>query len=92
MKIEKPIEKIVEIPVEQVIEIPVEKIIEVPVERKNYVERVYETVLEKPYDVIKENIITKDNIVDIPEEDLEKYLQKNPQAQVLPVEVQFQER
>ena len=44
-----------------------EKIIEVPVERKNYIDRVYETYIEKPYDVVKENIITHNNYVDINE-------------------------
>lgn len=44
-----------------------EKIIEVPVERKIYVEREYETIIEKPYDVIRENIINKNNYIDISE-------------------------
>ena len=57
-----------------------EKIIEVPVERKNYVERIYETFLEKPYDVIKENIVHKDNYLDIRESQVNFYMRRYPEA------------
>ena len=88
--IEKPIEKIVEVPIEQIIEVPVERIIEVPVYINKYIERKVEKVVERPYDVIKENIIMRENLLDIDEQDLDKY--DLDDCEVLSTKVYYEER
>lgn len=83
--VEKPVEKILEIPIEQIIEIPVEKIIEVPVENKVYVDKEYEKIVERPYEVLRENIIWRENVIDVDERDVSRY----HNAEVLPTEIEY---
>ena len=64
---------------------PVEKVIEVPVENKVYVDKPYETIVEKPYEVLRENVIWKENIIDVDESQIGRY----QNAEVLETQVEY---
>ena len=64
---------------------PYEKIIEVPVENKVYVDKPYEKIVEVPYDVVRENLIYRENYRDIDERDVGNY----PNARILDTEVEY---
>lgn len=84
--VEKKIEKVIEIPVEQIVEIPVETVIERPVEQKVFVEVPHETVKKVPFDVFRENVIYRENYIDVDESEVNRY----PGATVLSTAVDYQ--